>query len=537
MIRGSELKISTIIQQYDKRIGVTYAYESTSYWDKDKKQSRCHRHLIGIVNTETGKIEPTTRKKRSNEKTEWLYAKRTFYGATYLFECIVSTTGIADDLKECFPDTYKQILSIAYYLILEDKNPLSRFPKWSRLHVHPYGNIISSQDSSALFSEITESQRMNFFRLQGKRRIEKEYWAYDTTSISSYSECLRQVNPGKNKDHDHLPQINLALLYGEESCLPFYYRKLAGNIPDVSTVKQLLKDMDFLGCDKIKLVMDRGFYREKNINDLCFEHLKFLVGIKLSLKFVSKELDKVRDCVRTWQNFLPDAEAYGLTVPIKWNYRRKRPYKGDEIQEERRMYLHIFYDTIKALEDERDLSKLIYRLHDELITGKLDKTHSSLYAQYFDIKSTPIRGLNATPKEDVIAEARKNSGYFVLLGNDTMDPSQALVTYRNKDVVEKAFDNVKDRLDMRRLNVSSDLSLDGKLFVEFIALIIISYIHKAMLREHLYKKFTMHELLDVLEMIERFDRKGHKPQLGEITDKQIEIFKAFNFEPPISSLC
>ena len=148
---GREYKISYIIRQYDKRIGVTYVYESTSYWDKDKKQSRSHRHLIGKIDPETGEIKPTTRKKRVANETPWLYAKRTFYGATYLFDCIVDSTGITDDLKECFPDNYKQILSIAYYLILEDKNPLSRFPKWSRLHDHPYGKTISSQDSSDLF--------------------------------------------------------------------------------------------------------------------------------------------------------------------------------------------------------------------------------------------------------------------------------------------------------------------------------------------------------------------------------------------------
>ena len=534
---GGEYKISTIIRQYDKRIGVTYAYESTSYWDKDKKQSRSRRRLIGIVDSETGEIKATRKKQPALAEPAWLYAKRTFYGATYLFDCIVATTGIAEDLKECFPDTYKQILSIAYFLILEDKNPLSRFPKWSRLHIHPYGKIIASQDSSELFAGITEAQRLHFFRLQGKRRQEKEYWAYDTTSISSYSECLRQVHAGKNKDHDPLQQLNLAMLYGEESCLPFYYRKLSGNISDVSTVQQLLKDMDFLGCKKIKLVMDRAFYREKNINDLCSEHLKFLLGVKLSLKFVSKELDKARESVRSWQNFLPDAEAYGLCVPIKWNYRRNRPYKGDEVHEERRMYLHIFFDTIKALEDERQFSKQIYQLYNELVTGKRDKANESLYTKYFDISTTPVRGQKVAPKEDVIAEARKNFGYFVLLGNETMEPCQALVTYRNKDVVEKAFDNVKDRLDMRRLNVSSDLSLDGKLFVEFVALIIIAYLHKAMLREHLYKKYTMHELLDELEMIERFDRQGHKPQLGEITDKQCELFITLGFLPPKTSLC
>ena len=118
-----------------------------------------------------------------------------------------------------------------------------------------------------------------------------------------------------------------------------------------------------------------------------------------------------------------------------------------------------------------------------------------------------------------------------------MTAAAALTIYRNKDVAEKAFDNVKDRLDMNRLRVSSDLSLDGKLFVMFVSLIFISYIHKSMLQSRLYAKFTMTDLLDELEMIECFYREGHKPQLGEVTSKQLDLFHALGVAPPRSSLC
>jgi len=48
-----------IIYQYDKRSGITYAYESKSYWDKEKKTSRANRVLIGRLVPETGEIVPT----------------------------------------------------------------------------------------------------------------------------------------------------------------------------------------------------------------------------------------------------------------------------------------------------------------------------------------------------------------------------------------------------------------------------------------------------------------------------------------------
>jgi hypothetical protein len=48
-----------IIYQHDKRSGITYAYESLAYWDKEKKMSRAKRTLIGRVDKDTGDIVPT----------------------------------------------------------------------------------------------------------------------------------------------------------------------------------------------------------------------------------------------------------------------------------------------------------------------------------------------------------------------------------------------------------------------------------------------------------------------------------------------
>ena len=102
-------------------------------------------------------------------------------------DAIGERLGVAEDLKKCFPKTYQQILSIAYYLILEDKSPLYRFEKWSSLHKHPYGKNITSQ------------------------------LARKKTAITK-----RTINPN----------------------LPFCYRKLAGNIPDSKTIKGLLAELD-----------------------------------------------------------------------------------------------------------------------------------------------------------------------------------------------------------------------------------------------------------------------------------------------------
>ncbi len=51
--------MASIIKQFNKQTGITYVYESESYWDKEKKQPRSKRRLIGKIDAETGEIIPT----------------------------------------------------------------------------------------------------------------------------------------------------------------------------------------------------------------------------------------------------------------------------------------------------------------------------------------------------------------------------------------------------------------------------------------------------------------------------------------------
>lgn len=55
---------------------------------------------------------------------------------------------------------------------------------------------------------------------------------------------------------------------------------------------------------------------------------------------------------------------------------------------------------------------------------------------------------------------------------------------------------------MRRLLAKSEKNLDGKSFNEFIALILISHLAHKMKEANLYKKYTMQQLLDTLDVIE-----------------------------------
>lgn len=529
----------SLVYLHNKKNGVTYVYESTGYWDKEKQQARNHRTCIGKLDPVTGEIiysrrncsqDPETVVKRGPVPS--VDHKRSFYGATYLFDAIADCLGITEDLKRCFPGSYKQILSIAYYLIMEDRNPMSRFHKWAMTHTRPYGKDIPSQRSSEIFGAINENAKQLFFQVQAKRRLEDEFLAYDTTSISSYSKTIKQVKYGLNKEHDILPQINLALVFGETSRLPVYYRKLPGNIPDVKTVSKMLADIDFLNLDKVKLVMDRGFYSEANINEMYRKHYKFLIAVKTSLKLVKKKLDEVRGTMVSRAHYSSKAGIYYESFMIEWNYSEFKERSGQVIKDARRLYLHLYYNDQRATDDKISFNQLLDILEEELLSGKRNPEHEKLYAKYYEIKQTPVRGISITPKQEAISEVEKNYGYFALISNGVKDPLDALEIYRSKDLIEKAFGNLKERLNMRRTSVSSDENLDGKLFVQFVALIILSYIKKAMSDNDLFKNYTLQEVLDELDIIERFDLPGHRHHIGEVTKKQKYLYECLGVNVP-----
>ena len=524
------------------RIQNGYAYIDHPFWNVEKQQADHKREYIGKYDGKDFKPNKNFHRLKAEYEASLTASKtgpvptdiclRQFHGATYLLDRIAEKTGIAGDLGKCYGSLAPQILSIAYYLVIEEGLPLYRFTKWGSTHRHPYGKDIPSQRSSELFGLITEESKMDYFKYQAKRHSCDEYLAFDTTSISSYSTLIKQAKYGKNKEGDSLPQINLALLYGEETMLPVYYRKLAGNITDVKTIENLVKDVDFLKLEKLKLVMDRGFYSEKNINDLMKHHHKFLIGARLSLNLVSSRLNKIRDDFVTRFNYNSELKLYVMSFTEGWEYTEEKPRTGEVITDKRRIYLHFYYNDQKATDDKVRFNAMLDRLENNLVNGTPDPEDAKLYQKYFTIHETPVRGKTYSFNEDAIRKAERNYGYFALMTNGIKDPVEALRIYRLKDLIEKSFGNLKERLSMRRMSVASEENFEGKLFVQFIALQLMSYIKKQMDENGLFSDYTMQSLLDELDVIEYYQQPGKAHHLSEITNKQRKLYELMEVPVP-----
>ena len=57
-----------IVKQYHKDTDTTYVYESESYWDAEKGQSRSKRRVIGKIDPQTGEVVPTGKRGRSKKE-------------------------------------------------------------------------------------------------------------------------------------------------------------------------------------------------------------------------------------------------------------------------------------------------------------------------------------------------------------------------------------------------------------------------------------------------------------------------------------
>ncbi len=125
------------------------------------------------------------------------------------------------------------------------------------------------------------------------------------------------------------------------------------------------------------------------------------------------------------------------------------------------------------------------------------------------------------------ADAEKElAGYFIILTNHYKDPQHVLEIYRNKDAVEKSFNNLKSDLDLERLRIHTDEAMEGRIFIGFISLIIMSQMRK----NNVYDKYSFNELIAELKKLKVIKFKGGKFLMTELTKKHKYIFKAMGIQ-------
>jgi transposase len=354
--------------------------------------------------------------------------------------------------------------------------------------------------------------------------LEDDFLCYDITSISSYSEFNEYIKYGHNRDLEKLPQLNLAILFGQKGRLPVYFERTPGNITDVTTLHNLLKTFKALEIKTLHYVMDKGFYSKKNVDELLVARDKFLLSVPLNNKWVQHAIDDIYQVIHGPEGYQK------LDDEILYVHSRLYPWGKDN----RRCYLHIYFNAhARAIAVDQFTEELVgYKK--ELESGKLVAGHQEAYDAFFVVKTTPKRGTKVSYNSEAVNQyISRYTGFQALLTNSIKNPVEAMQIYRDKDVVEKCFDDLKNQLDMKRLRMHSSETVDGRLFVQFIALIYMSALRREMRKADLLKQYTVRELLQEMETLTKVKYSGKYGHiLTEMTKSQREILQCLNIELP-----
>lgn len=279
--------------------------------------------------------------------------------------------GLTKILADVFPNDYKSIITLACYL-LSNKRAVMHCDRW--LNDNDGFNItdLSSQRISDLLISFDSKEMMHFYKQWHKLISENELIALDTTSISTYSKKMkRKKGKGYNRDKEKLAQVNLCLLYGQDSKLPIYHSTYHGSIPDISTLETTISEFFSInGGVNIFLVMDKGFCSQQNLDlMLNSDKIKFLTSIPFTNKFALELIGDIKGIINHPSRIIftkDKSPIRGIHKIIEFGEKKVQ------------LHAHIFCNTAKVTDEENKLFGEIKEVYNSIIDKKLIKNNKYL---------------------------------------------------------------------------------------------------------------------------------------------------------------
>ena len=488
-------EIKTSIVPVPQKNGDIYLMERKTQYDPIKKYNRVISSKL-VSKIPKGEKHPVpTRPKaakghKSEAKSGKFSASRVRIGMMDIVDHIGTMSGI-DDAVYASTDlgTAQKIISIARYLFASNGQTLPGIQTWQFTHPLPYASGISEDVYHDLFNRIglDESLQQNFFKERCSLLEGNDAIAYDSTTVSTYSENQIDARYGFNKSHDGLKTIKLLTLYSINSRQPIAFTKQPGNLPDVTAIENALNQLNALGVTDAEIVTDNGYYSEPNLSEMLQRGFDFVTLAKTSLKWIRPEIDKHMEELGTIHSVCPiDISTHGITVMLMHEFDKVRKYashktgaeKGSSETFKRRIYLHIYFNATRQSEDrvafENDLYELKTLIEEGTPVNELPESSQNKIKKYMTLRTWGNK-TTVTFKDKACQDAYKYHGYFCIISNKEKDCFEALRKYRSREMIESFFESGKQRADGTRTRVWGSDTFRGRMFVQFVALCYYEY--------------------------------------------------------------
>lgn len=424
-------------------------------------------------------------------------------------------------------------LDLAAYSIVTENNAAQYYPDYA--YNHPlfteHMHIYSDSKISEFLAGIENNQRIGFLNEWNANRDHREkiYISYDSTNKNCQAGDLQMVEFGHAKEDKSQPIFNYSIAYDTNNSEPLFYEQYPGSIVDVSQLQYMLEKAKGYGYKHAGFILDRGYFPKENIGymDRCgYDFVIMVKGMNALVRELILEnrgtFEEDRDC------HIREYRVFGTTI-------KRQLYVSDK----KERYFHLYYSDQKACAEKEQIETKIERMANCLEQWKGQaRTIADGFKTYFDLEIYEADGtfLFARENTEAIIEEKRLCGYFAIVTSEKMTAKEALELYKSRDASEKLFRGDKIYLGNRSLRVASDEVAAGKIFVEFVALIVRNRIYTLLKNEmkKLEKKpnyMTVPAALRELEKIEMIRMTDGKYRMDHaVTATQKTILKAFGID-------
>lgn len=433
--------------------------------------------------------------------TQLQEVKQLHAGATWALDQLVAQSPVGEALKWAFPQRrdYLKILSICYFIILNQDNNISKYETFAEVTRLPWGAPLAPSSISRVFRKIRNQQIETYFSFFRDELLEQQEkygdkneitLALDSTSGSNYViNNLLNLERHRYEDEDNLPLINLLALTDYESGIAFFYRAYDGKVPAAKTVSQVISENAGLSLKNVVFVSDKGYSDAKNINDCLRNKLGFLFNVQCAMpdSFAQELIDGEKENLRDLNRMDWLTKVFQITKEINWTFESdlvEGQVTSKKTKESTILYWHIYFNRQFAENARQGLIERIDRVREKIYNGEeLDENELTLLEDVFE-KHEEGDMISYTISNEKVDQKLRYKGYQMLVSDKISDARKAWCVYQERRILEDTFKTLKTRLSCVRNRVSDNESLIGKTFVQFLAASI-EMIVRARLRKYL----------------------------------------------------
>lgn len=490
------------------RKGHTYVEAYRNEWDPEKKRSRiAQRKYVGVLDTTTGRVrlgkkylsenpqyegkilyyEDKQLVERTPEEVQEELDKRVpsplndvvSYGASAACWLVAQQSGMLEDLKKTFgAEVGADLLRLAVYQYL-DGGSMDCFEQWASQHWLPKARTFSGQRISEMLSKITHQDITSYLKLRNHRCVEHfnkvktqaeelkkpgprfRYLALDSTALSTYSVTISSAAYGYAKQNPELRQVNFTLGVDYLNGDVCYAYESEGSIPDKSVYPHLMMDLHHNGYNlqDTVIVTDRGYQSICNIQRLLDIEINYVCGVPLTEESVKQLFERYKSSLSNPAFLNGRLKVAARTSKELWEK------ATDSGPLHLSTSLHLYKYPELAAQQAISLHQKIEEVLEKKNSGeKLHSADRSRVRNYIVENNKNVWVKNIKGLEEFLTRA----GCFAIRTNCIEDPFECLAVYKQRQIVETAFRQMKVLNGNNRLRCT-ERTYVGKLLLFVIA--------------------------------------------------------------------